>query len=76
MVFGCEGSLHINLVVEIIEHVTIEVFGIVNCDLLRDSIVTDNILLENFLMVVEVMLVTGLTSTHFVKYSTATMVMV
>jgi hypothetical protein len=49
MVYGCEGNLRANLVAEILEHVTLEVFGIVNCDLLRDSIATDNISLEKLL---------------------------
>jgi hypothetical protein len=60
-------------VAEIHEHVTVNILGVVNCDLLWDSITTDNVLPKFFLMVAEVMLVTGFASTHFMKYSNATM---
>jgi hypothetical protein len=73
MLYICEGNLRTNLVTKIPEHVTVKVFGIVNCDLLWDSVTTNNVLLEKNLMVTEVMLVMGFASTHFMKYSTATM---
>jgi hypothetical protein len=59
---------------EILEHDTIKILGIVNGDLLRNSITTDDVLPEKFCMVAEVIFVTGFASTHLVKYSTATMV--
>jgi hypothetical protein len=46
MLYRCEGNLCANLVVKIIEHVTVKVFGVVNCDLLQDYIAIDNILPE------------------------------
>jgi hypothetical protein len=71
MVYRCKGDLHPNLVTKIFEHCTIEILGIIDGDLLRDSVTTDDVLLEFFWMVVEVMLVTGFASTHLMKYSTA-----
>jgi hypothetical protein len=46
MLYICEGNLRTNLVTKIPEHVTVKVFGIVNCDLLWDSVTTNNVLLE------------------------------
>jgi hypothetical protein len=43
---------------------------------LRSAVMIDNVLQMNFLIVAEVMLVKGFASTHFMKYSTATMVKV
>jgi hypothetical protein len=37
MVYRCEGNLRSDLVAEVIEHVTVEVLGIVDCDLLWDT---------------------------------------
>jgi hypothetical protein len=48
VVYGCEGDLHSDLMAEILEHVTVDVLGIINCDLLWDAIMTDNVLLEEF----------------------------
>jgi hypothetical protein len=69
----CEGDLHSDLMAEILKHGTIKVLGVIHRDLLRNSVATDDVLPENFWMVVEDILVTGFTSTHLVKYSTATM---
>jgi hypothetical protein len=48
MVYGCEGDLRSDLVIEILQHVTVKILGVVNCDLLWDSIAIDNVLPENF----------------------------
>jgi hypothetical protein len=74
VVYRREGDLHPDLVVEILEHATIEILGIVDYDLLWNSIAIDDILPDDFLMVAEVTLVTGFASTHLVKHSTATIV--
>jgi hypothetical protein len=76
MVYRCEGDLHSDLMVENLEHRIIEILGVINCDLSRDAIVANDILLEEFFMVVELMFVMGFASTHFMKYSTATIAMV
>jgi hypothetical protein len=49
MVYCCEDDLRPNLVVEIIEYATIEVLSVVDCDLLWNSVVIDDILPEEFL---------------------------
>jgi hypothetical protein len=49
VVHRCGGDLHPNLVIEILEHGTIKVIGIVDGDLHRNSIVIDDILPEKFL---------------------------
>jgi hypothetical protein len=64
------------LVTKIFEHCTIKILGIIDGDLLRDSIMTDDVFQKFFWMVAEVMLVTGFTLTHLVKYSTTIMVKV
>jgi hypothetical protein len=48
VVNGCEGNLRSDLMAEILEHVAIKVFGIVNRDLLRDTVMIDDILPELF----------------------------
>jgi hypothetical protein len=63
-------------VTEILEHATIKVLGVVDCDLLQNSIGTSNVLPEKFCIVVEDTLVIGFASTHLVKYSTSTTVKV
>jgi hypothetical protein len=73
VIYRCEGDIHLDLMREILEYGTIEILGIVESDLLRNSTTTDDVLPENFWMVAEVMFVTGFASTHLVKYSTATM---
>jgi hypothetical protein len=72
VVYRHDGDLRPDLVAEILEHATIKILGIVDCDLLWNSVVTDDILPEEFWTVEEVMLVMGFASTHLVKYSTAT----
>jgi hypothetical protein len=49
VVYRCEGDLRPDLVTEILEHGTIKVLGIVDGDLLRNSIATDDVLPETFL---------------------------
>jgi hypothetical protein len=72
VVYRRDGDLRPDLVAEILEHATIKILGIVDCDLLWNFVVTDDILPEEFWTVEEVMLVMGFASTHLVKYSTAT----
>jgi hypothetical protein len=49
VVYRSEGDLRPDLVTEIIEHDTIKILGIVDCDLLRNSIAIDDVLSEEFL---------------------------
>jgi hypothetical protein len=49
VVYRCEGDLRLDLVTEILEHGTIKVLGIIDGDLLRNSIATDDVLPEKFL---------------------------
>jgi hypothetical protein len=44
VIYRCEGNLRSNLLVEILEHWTVKIFGIVNCDVSRDAIARDDIL--------------------------------
>jgi hypothetical protein len=67
VVYRCEGDLHADLVIEIFEHGTIEIFGIDDGDLLWNSVATIDVLPKKIYMVAEVMLVIGFTSTHLVK---------
>jgi hypothetical protein len=73
VVNGCECDLCTNLVEEIFEHVAIKVFGVIDRDLLWDAITTYDILPKELFDGCRGYVVTGFTSTHFVKYSTATM---
>jgi hypothetical protein len=49
VIYRCERDLCLYLVIEIFEHATIEVLSVVNCDLLQNSITTDDVLPEIFL---------------------------
>ncbi len=49
MVHRCKEDLRPDLVTKILEHGTIKILGIVNGDLLRDSVATDDILPEKSL---------------------------
>jgi hypothetical protein len=49
VVYGCEGDLRSNLMAEILEHGTIKILGVVDCDLMWNSIATDDVLLEELL---------------------------
>jgi hypothetical protein len=49
VIYKCEGDLHPNLMTEILEHGIIEILGIVDGYLLRDSVMTDDVLPEKFL---------------------------
>jgi hypothetical protein len=49
VVYRCKGYLRPDLVIEILRHGTIEILGIVDSDLLRDSVATDDVLPEKFL---------------------------
>jgi hypothetical protein len=73
VVYRCEGDHHPDLVTEILEHGTIKILDIIDGDLLRNSVMIDDVLPKKILNVAEVILVTGFTSTHLVKYSTAMM---
>jgi hypothetical protein len=49
VVYGCEGDLRPNPMAEILEHGTIKILGVVNYDLLWNSVATDDVLPEEFL---------------------------
>jgi hypothetical protein len=49
VIYICERDLCPYLVIEILEHAAIEVHGIIDCDLLRNSIMAYDVLLEFFL---------------------------
>jgi hypothetical protein len=49
VIYRCEGDLRPDLVAEIVEHGTIEILGIINGYLPRDSVTTDDVLLEKIL---------------------------
>jgi hypothetical protein len=49
VVYRCEGDLCPDLMIEILDHGAIKVLGIVNGDLLRNSIATNDVLPEKFL---------------------------
>jgi hypothetical protein len=49
VIYRCKGDLCPDLMTEILQHGTIEILGIVDGYLLRDSIMTDDVLLEKFL---------------------------
>jgi hypothetical protein len=49
VIYKCEGDLHPNLMIEIVEHGTIEILGVVDGYLLRNSIMTDDVLPEKLL---------------------------
>jgi hypothetical protein len=49
VVYSCEGDLRPDLMVEILEHGTLKILGVVDHDLLWNSIVTDDVLPEEFL---------------------------
>jgi hypothetical protein len=49
VVYRCEGDLRPNPMAEILEHSTIKILGIVDHDLLWNSVATDDVLPEEFL---------------------------
>jgi hypothetical protein len=49
VIYRCEGDLRPDLMTEILEHITIEILGLVDSYLLRDSVMTDDVLPEKFL---------------------------
>jgi hypothetical protein len=49
MVYRRETNLHPDLMTEILEHAAIKVLGVMDCDLLGNSVATDDVLPENFL---------------------------
>jgi hypothetical protein len=49
MVYRCEGDLCLDLIIEILEYGIVKILGIIDGDLLRNSVTTDDILLEKFL---------------------------
>jgi hypothetical protein len=49
VLYGCEGDLRPNLIVEILEHGTIKILGVIDCDLLWNSIAIDDVLPEELL---------------------------
>jgi hypothetical protein len=73
VIYRCKGDIHPDLMIEILEHGTIVVLGIIDGDLLRNSVATNDILPEKFLDGGEGYVGYWLVSTHLVKYSTGTM---
>jgi hypothetical protein len=53
VIYRCKGDLRPDLMIEILEHSTIEILSTVDRDLLRNSVTTDDILLEKILDGVE-----------------------
>jgi hypothetical protein len=49
VIYKCKGDLRPDLMIEILEHSTIEILSTVDRDLLRNSVTTDDILLEKIL---------------------------
>jgi hypothetical protein len=49
VIYRCEGDPRPNLVIEILEHYTIKVLGVIDCNLLRNPVTADDVLLEKFL---------------------------
>jgi hypothetical protein len=49
VVYICKRDLRPNLVIEILQHGTIKILGIVDGDLLRNPVATDDVLPEEFL---------------------------
>jgi hypothetical protein len=49
VIYRCEGDLYPDLMIEILEHGTIKILGIVDGYLLRDSVMTDDVLTEKIL---------------------------
>jgi hypothetical protein len=49
VIYRCEGDLRSDLIIEILEHGTVEILGIVNGDLLRNSVPTNDVLAKKFL---------------------------
>jgi hypothetical protein len=49
VIYRCKGDLHPDLMTEILEDSTIEILGIVDGDLLRNSVTTNDVLQEKFL---------------------------
>jgi hypothetical protein len=49
VIYRCEGDLHPDLMTEILEYGTIKIFDVVDGYLPRDSVATDDVLLEKFL---------------------------
>jgi hypothetical protein len=49
VIYGCKGDFHPDLITKILEHGTIKIPGIVDGYLLRDSVMTDDVLPEKFL---------------------------
>jgi hypothetical protein len=49
VIYRSEGDIHPNLMTEILEHGTIEILGIIDGYLLRDSVTIGDVLPEKFL---------------------------
>jgi hypothetical protein len=49
VVYRCEGNLRPDLVIEILEDATVEILGVIDHDLLWNSLMTDDVLPEIFL---------------------------
>jgi hypothetical protein len=49
VIYRCKGDLHPDLMTKIFEHGTVKILGIVDGDLLRNSVMTDDVLPEKIL---------------------------
>jgi hypothetical protein len=49
VIYRCEGDLRPDLMIEILEHGTIEILGVIDGYLLRNSVMTDDVLPEKIL---------------------------
>jgi hypothetical protein len=70
VIYRHERDLRSDLLAKILEHCTIKVFCVVDCNVSRDTVAADDFCQKNFLIVVELTLVRGFASVHIVKYST------
>jgi hypothetical protein len=70
VVYGGEDMLGADGTTEFPEVLAIELFSIVDYEFGRDSKMAENVLLEEFWAVFDVIVETTLASIHFVKYST------
>jgi hypothetical protein len=49
VVYQCEGNLHSNLMIEILEYIVVELFGVVDCDVSWNTVAANDVLSEKFL---------------------------
>jgi hypothetical protein len=49
VIYGCEGDLHFNLPAKILEHVNVELFGVIDGNVSQGTVAIDDVLSEEFL---------------------------